>query len=97
MGWSDLWVSPNEFSSLLLAPCLKERQALAVYPRALQPSLVTLSPGKRETVPIPYIPPQPQATTTNVRVSWGVGQGGSSSLTLAKGRLTLIQGNLVKG
>lgn len=59
MSCSDLWVSPIESSSLpvLLAPRLWERQALAVYPRTLQPSLVALSPEKREILPVSYLPP----------------------------------------
>ena len=49
-GCSDLWVSPNESSSLLLAPCLWETQTLAMYPRTFHISLVALPPEKRECV-----------------------------------------------
>lgn len=50
VGCSDLWVSPSESSSLLLAPCLWETQTLALYPRTFQISLVILPPEKRECV-----------------------------------------------
>lgn len=61
---SDLWVSPNESSSLLLAPCLGETQTLAMYPKTFQISLVILPP---ENVSIAYILPLSHATACRVR------------------------------
>lgn len=96
VGWSDLWVPPEESSSLLLAPCLEEKQALTIPSRTLHLSFVTPSPEKRERACTLYASPTPYHCCQGVKAC-GTGRGGPGSSTLAKGSLTLSQGNLVKG
>ena len=96
MHRSDLWVSPNESSSLFLAPHLWERQALAVYPRTLQnlPWLPFLQRKEKQCL-YPTSLPTPSYCWQGGK-TWGAGQGGAGSTTPPKGSLTLTQGNLVK-
>lgn len=81
VSWYDLWMSLKLSSALLLAPCLWEKQVLAVCPRAYQPSLVTLYPEKKRVGTL-YPSPIPRPHWQGEKACDASGQGGPGSSTL---------------